>query len=858
MGVVYMAWQVNLKRLVALKMLPRGFGADSQEQARFRLEAEAVARLQHPHIVQIFEIGEQEGRSFLALEFADGGTLAKKLKSQPLPPVEAARLIECLARAIHHAHQRGIIHRDLKPSNVLLLADGRPKISDFGLAKHLEGPGVTQSGPAILGTPSYMAPEQAEGKSRQVSPATDIYALGATLYEMLTGRVPFREDSPLETMLKVVQEEPLPPSRACPGLPRDLETICLKCLRKKPGQRYASAEALADDLGRFLRGEPIHARPPGPWERTARWLRRHREKAALTMGALAVAGLLVVAFWRPPQPDPAPAKPPAPRELPADLALVPQHGLGHVSLNVAGILARQGLIQLSQQLAKIIPLVPSLDKFAADLEKEVGFPPSAVERFTIVFQESVTAPPKEGPQNPLPADASLVRWFLGDPWTQAGILSLVRPVDRAKVLACFPGPPREKMHQGRQYLTFPDAKAPALAFISDRILVLAPDEARLQRFLERIPAGDKAGPLEESLVLAQKHPCVVALNPPLWVRQEWADALKVPALRDVETATLTIDWLLRTAVGDGVKFDLHLAFADEKRTEAGLQAVEAARTDLLGTLKGSRKTLQAIPGFAGLDQALVKLVGELEFGVQAAEVQRQGTTVYIQVRVRFDIPEWFKVLRDATAQAQAAAARTQTLNNLRQLCQALLVYEKTNGRLPPAAIRDGDGKPLLSWRVALLPYLDQKKLFDQFKLDEPWDGPHNRKLLARMPTVFVPLRGEATVPFGTFLQAVVGPGAAFEGKEGLRPDRDFPDGLNQTILLVEAARAVPWTKPEDVVFDPEPLLARVGALAKERVPVVLADGLSWNLSRTTSEKDFRALITRNGKEKVDVKKLLLD
>jgi eukaryotic-like serine/threonine-protein kinase len=293
MGVVYKARQSKLNRLVALKMILAGEYAGEREIARFRTEAEAVARLQHPNIVQIFEVGEHDGHPYFSLEFVDGGSLAQKLDGTPLPPQKAARLVETLARAMYAAHQAGIVHRDLKPANVLLTADGTPKITDFGLAKKLDGgAGQTQSG-AIMGTPSYMAPEQAGGKSKEIGPAADTYALGAILYELLTGRPPFKASTPLDTVLQVVSDEPVPPRQLQSKTPRDLETICLKCLQKAPGKRYASAEALAEDLRRFQAGEPITARPVGRLERGVKWTKRRPAVAGL-LAALVLAAIALV------------------------------------------------------------------------------------------------------------------------------------------------------------------------------------------------------------------------------------------------------------------------------------------------------------------------------------------------------------------------------------------------------------------------------------------------------------------------------------------------------------------------------------------------------------------------------------
>ncbi|HZT83779.1 MAG TPA: protein kinase [Gemmataceae bacterium] len=312
MGVVYKAKQVGLDRLVALKMILAGAHAGPHELARFRSEAAAVARLQHPNIVQVYEVGEQEGRPYFSLEFVEGTSLAHALDGVPHPPRESARLIETVARAIHAAHQRGIIHRDLKPANVLLAASGLaessplagavPKITDFGLAKQLGSTeiGHTRSG-AIMGTPSYMAPEQAEGKGTDIGPASDVYALGAILYELLTGRPPFRGTTVMDTLDQVRHQDPVPPTRLQPKVPRDLETVCLKCLRKEPAKRYATAEALADDLRRFLHGEPVHARPVRGWERALKWARRRPAVAALLALVLvvAVAGFAAVTYqWR--------------------------------------------------------------------------------------------------------------------------------------------------------------------------------------------------------------------------------------------------------------------------------------------------------------------------------------------------------------------------------------------------------------------------------------------------------------------------------------------------------------------------------------------------------------------------------
>jgi tetratricopeptide (TPR) repeat protein len=296
MGVVYKARHVALDRIVALKMVLAGTGARPDELTRFSNEATAAAAIQHPNVAQVYEVGRHDGLPFFSLEFCPGGSLANVLRDRVLAPREAARLVRSLAYAVQVAHDHGVLHRDLKPANVLLVGSMDrafiPKITDFGLAKRFDPSsaetrpdGLTHAG-TIIGTPSYMSPEQAAGEIAKVGPASDVYSLGAILYECLTRRPPFCGASSLDTLLAVMEEEPIAPSKLTPSVPGDLEAICLKCLEKLPAKRYASSTALAEDLDRFVTGKPTLARPLGALGRTAKWARRRP----------AVAGLLGLGF----------------------------------------------------------------------------------------------------------------------------------------------------------------------------------------------------------------------------------------------------------------------------------------------------------------------------------------------------------------------------------------------------------------------------------------------------------------------------------------------------------------------------------------------------------------------------------
>jgi serine/threonine-protein kinase len=285
MGVVYRARQKDLDRVVAIKMILASHLASSEHVRRFQIEARAAAKLRHSNIVHIHEVGQCHGQHYFTMEYIEGESLAQRLARGPVPPQAAARMLSAVARAVEHLHQQSIVHRDLKPSNILLDQDEQPYVTDFGLAKvFVPGSEMTATG-VIAGTPSYMAPEQASGRGAEVGPAADVYSLGAILYELLTGRPPFQHDNPLDTLLDVLDSEPVPPRRLNPHVPHGLELICLKCLAKSPDERYASAAALADDLDRFAQGEPLAVKPPHLGQRIVNWTRR-QPALALRLAAL--------------------------------------------------------------------------------------------------------------------------------------------------------------------------------------------------------------------------------------------------------------------------------------------------------------------------------------------------------------------------------------------------------------------------------------------------------------------------------------------------------------------------------------------------------------------------------------------
>ena len=403
-GVVYRARQRTLERDVALKMLLAGEFASPRELERFTREARAVASLSHRNIVQVHEVGELDGRPFFTMELVPGGSLALRLAGAPQAAAAAAELVETLARAIDVAHRQGIIHRDLKPANVLLAPDGTPKIVDFGLARRFEGSESLTASGAILGTPGYMAPEQIRGEA--VGPAADVYALGAILYEMLTGRPPFRSETPVATQLQVLTSDPVRPSLLNARVPRDLETICLECLEKEARRRYPSAAALADDLARFRRGEPITARPAGAVERGLKWARRRPATATLLgVGALALILLFSGALWL------VSARAATAREVERDLQEVAEahrrsdwasgsRALDRAQLRLGsalGLSELRGRLDQARREAQLVQRVESIRMARAGWYTEADFARTD-EEYALAFREAQLCEREESPE----------------------------------------------------------------------------------------------------------------------------------------------------------------------------------------------------------------------------------------------------------------------------------------------------------------------------------------------------------------------------------------------------------------------------------------------------------------------------
>jgi hypothetical protein len=863
MGVVYKARQVSLGRFVALKIILAGPYAGADHLARFRLEAEAVARLQHPGIVQIHEIGTHAGRAYLALEYVAGGSLGRRCDGRPLPPRHAAEMVEKLTQAVQYAHDQGILHRDLKPGNVLLGADGQPKIIDFGLAKRLDSDsGSTPSGPqtqsgAILGTPGYMAPEQAGGRRGAVGPAADVYALGAILYELLTGRPPFQADNMVDVILKVVSEEPTSPRTLVPGCPRDLETVCLKCLAKNPAARYGSAQSLGDDLRRFLAGEPTQARPMGAVERVSRWAWRRRWWLAggavaagvllLLMASLAVNAL---SFWlvgrsssQRPSPEPVAVATSgpivAPVPLPPDLDLVPRDAALFLTVRAAEVWKRKDVQGLNRELKRTE--YANLDDMVRAFKEARTVGVDEVERFTLVYLEAT-------------------------PWPDSAvaILSTSKPYAREKLIAVLEKAGRQRREfRGRTYYDPGQLSVEIVCPISDRILAYSQSEKAMRLWLGRIPEPDARGPLRPALDLAAqgRHHLVAGNALPPRMRAEVVRGLQgpIPDLRpefglrqpdprplgEVRLLTLLANLKSRAdgSTADGLDVELRLGFPDSAAATRGNEALVEMRDFMAGLMNlAAGGTIPRAPPPV--------IAQEMRLAVGTTRIEQRGTEGNVTLKMEW-APTWPAT---AVAALKQEHARVSSQNNLKELALAMHEYHGIHQHFPPAALTDKAGNPLLSWRVQLLPFFHgakEKELYKQFKLNEPWDSKHNIKLLDRMPAVYEPpLRPAGWKAGTTYYQVFTGEHTLFPPGRRMRV-QDVTDGTSNTFMVVEAGEAVPWTKPADLPYDPNRPLPELGGIFHEGFQAAFADGRTGRfLPKNLPNEIRRALITPRGGEAV--------
>ncbi|MFL5241126.1 MAG: protein kinase domain-containing protein [Gemmataceae bacterium] len=851
MGVVYKARQKKLNRIVAMKMILAGGHAGPVERKRFQTEVEAVAKLHHPNIVQIYDVDEAEGRPFYAFEYVEGGSLAQRLKAGSQPVSQAVQLTETLARAIHAAHQQGIVHRDLKPANVLLTKEGTPKIADFGLAKRLDAEsGQTQSG-IIMGTPDYMAPEQADGTNKQIGPSTDIYALGVLLYEQLMGRPPFHTDSPLETIRRVINEDPPSPSSLNKRLPSDLATICMKCLEKEPKNRYASAESLAEDLRRFQAGESIQARPMTWTARAGRLVKKRRRLAASLLLILMAVGLSVVlqsAYqgWQSARYADSPPVPNLGEEdlggaivLPADLDVIPRDAMGFACVRLSEIIKTDAFERsLSSYLGEKVPVKDLLDTFVPFL----GSHPANIERLIEVFPETPSR--------------TMERFSDEGSDPSVKIIATHQAYDRATVINNLDLNPKNIEPNTNDKLA-PDAlyestkpSGPVIRFISDHVYAFAPKkEGKGLLSLLRQPGSKGRGPLDEALAWAARgdHAIVAGLHP----KSNWVEKLlqevgleefkqRLTPFRSAESLGLSINLRsgsAKQAVGDALLIDLKLSFADEKSSAEAEVVFKKLLEESSQSLRDLLQESDKLKEWVALSP---RLVGQFELALQTTKVNRDNKAIVVSQVFGTDLAAVAKELKEIQDNIVKEAL---TKTHMEEISRALLNYHSANDHFPAAAIHDKAGKPLLSWRVALLPYLGAHDLYKQFHLDEPWDSPHNRSLLDQMPFVFNINRGGENQKAKTCFQVFVGPQAPFGGKREPRSPTSFPDGPSQTFLVVEAAEGVEWTKPNDLPYEEKGELPKLGGQTAEGFYAIMADGSVCLIPHCFREQTLRALIT---------------